>query len=994
MTIKEPFEASSPLHKLNLLALQVRARSGDSLALDPLFIPALIRPIQTPNADGGINASALKNHVKGLLVEVLQYPSMRANDWIDVYWQDTTVAVASALVTESDLGKNFSLFIDAAKVPEGLHPLYYEVTRAGGGNKDRSALLQILVRRDLPGGIDPDPGTPGHQRLEPPQPELPPSGIIDEEAARKGVKVTIPAYPNMREYDRITLSWGGVPVSRDVVPEEVGQAVEITVLEEVILKAGDSAALLLIYRVHDEVHNVSSDWSMGELVDVEIDETRPDAPLIVNPDDSAEPYHVIDLDVLGERNLTVNVMVMPGAGIAKGDSIVLEWVGTTSQGQEVIFGSEPRSLPQVPWSMAFEVPNADVRGLGHGRGMASYTATLADGSERFSKRAFVTFIGEEQQLPKPTVTEAVGSSLDPDLEKATVVVPGSVLEINDWVVMTWLGHQASDSPLRYTDERQVTAGGGGSSMSFEVPADYIKPLEGGRLEVHYEIHRVGLGSPLISEREYLQVGEAQHTLPEPGVSPAASNGWLDPDALPNGVDVVIAPYTNMRAGQEVHLEWRATVGGHVIDHVEIVPFSVGKPVRFPIKPEQLQQNVDGDVEVWYRVEEAGQPTRRSQGLHLKIGKETEEEAPLTEPEVLEAVDGVLDPLQGATVRVAYDDMVPGDIVAISWKGESADGTYESPQKQGSALKYLDFSIPADVLKANEGQKVTVLFARVRNGVPQLSPAREIVVRESPVDGLPTPVIPQANQDLLDFETFTGDADVTVETWPEIAEGQYYWLRAYGTKKDGSAHTIDLALGETVTAAELVSGLKMTLARSELMLLQNYSELRVELKVALSGSDNEQLATRFPLLTVSVRVEQLVIRETFNELPEQTIEFGQTLDTPTMTVSLFTPSSTAVIAKATGWPDPNGMSMRVTPAASLDLKFQCRSVRLVFLYNLFTPTSFRFYNAQGLQIDLERPAFQQTGVYSWEYKAPVGQLFSRIVVEGLMYAVIDDLTFQL
>lgn len=983
MTIQEPLEECRLLHQ------QIRVRSGDSLALDALTIPALIYPVQTPGADGGLNANALHSHESGLLVQVLQYTNMRAFDWVDVFWGDDAVSVASALVTEEHAGSNFPMFIAADKVPEGLHELFYVVTRAGSGNKERSLSLNVLVRRDLPGGIDPEPDLDGHQRLVPAEPELPASGIIDEEAARNGIKVTITAYPNMREYDRITLSWGGVRLEREVQPGEGGQAVEITVPEAVILEAGDSDEMVLVYRVVDEVHNVSSDWSMRAYVVVEVDGSRPDAPLIINPDDNAIPYDVIDLDKLGDNNLFIEVLAPRSGDLAVGDSVTLKWVGTTAQGQDITYEWPPKIVSRVPSTLDFEVPNANVRGLGHGRGVASYTLSRVDGTEVTSKRAFAGFIGEEQKLLKPAVTEAVGGSLDPDLGQATVVVPGAVLELNDWVVLTWLGIQASGSPLLYSDQRQVTSTTVGQPMTFPVPASHIKPLDGGRVEVYYELHRAGVDPALTSEREHLQVGEAQNALPAPGVSPAASDGWLDPDTLPGGVDVVIAPYTNMRAGQTVYMEWQATVGGHVVDHVEIVPFSVNKPVRFPIKPEQLQQNVEGEVGVWYRVEESGQPTRRSESLHLKIGKEKEEEAPLIAPVVLEAVDGLLDPLNGATVRVTYTDMSLDDIVAISWIGASEEGSYQSPQHPGSVTGFVDIPVPLDVLRASDGHGVQVYYARVRNGQPALSPPLNLVVMEIPPEGLPTPVIPQVKDGLLDLQDFNGDAQITVEPWLGIVVGQRYWLRVHGIEKGGSPHIIEMALAQPVTAAEVTKGLEFFLPRSDLLLLRNYSELRVELKVALNGGDNESVASRFPLLIVLARVEHEVIFEDFKGYADQVAKYGEVMHIPTMAVTNQTTESLASISSVSG--------VAGRRALRFDLKFKCRFLDFTSLRHTHWMPVYIFYDAQGREVGRASTPPGPDGYINIEFRAQNGVLISRMDAEsriGQGHILITRFIFEL
>ena len=46
---------------------------------------------------------------------------------------------------------------------------------------------------------------------------------------------------------------------------------------------GDSQSLVLVYRIKDEVDNISSDWSMRTFVDVEVDPDSPAAPAIIAP---------------------------------------------------------------------------------------------------------------------------------------------------------------------------------------------------------------------------------------------------------------------------------------------------------------------------------------------------------------------------------------------------------------------------------------------------------------------------------------------------------------------------------------------------------------------------------------------------------------------------------------------------------------------------------------------------------------------------------------
>ncbi|WP_225422692.1 hypothetical protein, partial [Pseudomonas huaxiensis] len=238
-------------------------------------------------------------------------------------------------------------------------------------------------------------------------------------------------------------------------------------------------------------------------------------------------------------------------------------------------------MNKIPAVLTFYIPNAEVRQLALGRGFASYTVTRTGSPAGVSKRAFVTFLGVEQRLPKPTVTEAEGGVLDPELGAATVVVPGAALEAGDVVILTWLGTRSNGSPLLYTAQRGVSGGTAGKPMSFTIDGDaYIKPLNAGNVSVYYSLGKAGDGQLLESDRELLMVGEAQFELPAPSTRPAAQNGMLDPETLPAQLEIVVPPYPDMAEGQTVHMIWKASEGPNYSDYMPINSLMVGKEVVF------------------------------------------------------------------------------------------------------------------------------------------------------------------------------------------------------------------------------------------------------------------------------------------------------------------------------------------------------------------------------------------------------------------------------
>lgn len=693
------------------------ATSANPLELDPIWIPGLIEDLQTEGAVGGVNAHMIHSNEGGLLIIIQPYQSMAHGDWIEVFWGNDDSPVSSGSVEPEHVDRDFPMYVAASRVPEGINELHAQVTRSGGGNGGSTPRMPILVRTEIPGGIDPDPSEPNHQDLLPPEPELPPGGIIDEDAAKAGIKVTIPGYPNMRLYDVIQLSWGGVKVLQEVTQADMDAGFTvILVTEESILKAGDSDQLLLTYAIRDEVHNPSDGWSMGTYITVEIGEGLFDAPLIDNPNPDADPIDVIDLDELGDEDLLVSVMVLAGGGLLRDDELTLKWVGTNSQDESVTVDLGPVPVTRVPGIIDFLVPNADVRGLGQGRGVASYTATRAGAALGASKRSFVTFLGAEQRLPKPIVEDAFGGTLDPALPGTTVIVPGEALEAGDTVFLTWLGTRANGTPVLKTEQRGVSGGGAGQPMRFSIGSEYIAPLDGGSVEVYYRLHKDSSDTELESDRERLQVGEASFELPAPTTRPAAQDGVLDPAELPGQLELVVPPWPGMRDGQTVHILWRASNG---VDHSDFMRISApmeGHEVLFTMDQAKVEEFLGEAVTLSYRVESPDQDDRHSHIASFNIGAR---KFPLPAPEILEADGGVIDPdtvPNGATIRIGAtaqfqaDDQVTLHIVGVSEEGSIV--ITETIPASG-ADKELLLPLPFAVIDANSGGTFTLKYEITR-----------------------------------------------------------------------------------------------------------------------------------------------------------------------------------------------------------------------------------------------------------------------------------------
>lgn len=766
----------------------VAAKGGALQTLDPIWIPGMIEPVFTDGAVGGVNDNMINENVGGLLIIIQAYQNMGAGDWIRVYWGDDSSPVASDSVKPDQVDKDFAMQIRPEAVPEGVNTLYCTVTRAGGGNGGTSTHIDVLVRTDYPGGTDPRPELPDHQNLPAPRPDLPDSGIIDEDAAKNGVKVTIDHYPNMRVYDTLLLHWGGVLVQHGVTQAEVDAGeVVITVTEEIIREAGDSDELGINYWVYDEVHNRSSDWSPRTVVVVEVGEGLFSAPLIENPDTEADPYDLIDLDDLGEDDLLIQVVVFSN-GLIKDDVIELTWVGTTAEDETIEYVAPPKTVQRDPEILVFMIPNDDVRKLARGRGVASYTVTRDGVLAGASKRDFARFIGSEVGLPKPVIADAVGGTLDPTLASTTVTVPGEVLEPGDYIYMIWLGTRADGSTLLYQKDAPIGGGGGGKPVVFPIDGpENIAPLDGGTVTVYYRLYKGSLGRELQSERELLMVGETRAELPAPATLPSADSGFIDPADLPGGqLQITIAAYPGMKAGQTVHLTWDDGGGAVDIDYMPITPPLEGKEVPFFMDRATFEGYLGALIKLSYWVEDPDAPPRLSAVVTFTVGAGS---VPLPAPTVLEAVDGILNPsaaLDGATVQIPVSvGLVHGDYVEVQWRGDKPGGVHTElaqvhPEDIG---KPFDVIIDYEYVIANADGNVVVTYKvlKLDGGTPQSDPLSLRVQSAT----LPLPKITQAEGDELNPDDVLDGATVMIDASARFQEHDHVVIRIISSAEGGS-----------------------------------------------------------------------------------------------------------------------------------------------------------------------------------------------------------------
>ncbi|WP_146095013.1 hypothetical protein [Pseudomonas sp. BRM28] len=780
--------------------------AAGTLALRRIYIPGYITPVYTEGAQVGVN-KGMVNSVRGMQVFVQPYPNMLAGDLIEVFYGTSNIAAVKVSVREEQLGQNIETYIPAKKVLEGVHDLYYVITRAGSTNKESSLVLKVLARLKYPGGNDPEPDRAGHYKLLPPFLTSPPiGGVVGEEDIKDfldgelyGVEVTVPAYPNMREYDTIRLSWGGSIVEYIVQPDEVGNDLVIEVDAELIYEAGDSEKLVLVYWIWDEVFNPASDWSLRGYIEVSIDPNKLLPPIIVNPDSQAVEGDPIDVALVAQDGLEVQVAALSVFGFKARDEITLYWVGTTAQGQIIALKySQTLSSPRI---LVFKIPYAHVQMLARGFGRTWFTRKPVNGKEQTSRRVGANFIGAAVKLPSPQVTEAVDGVLEATLATATVVVPAAAqLEKDDFIEITWRGTGSDGSMLLYKDTKTVTSASAGKDISFAVNGPQnIQPLSGGSLEVSYTVSRQGLGRPLESQALTLQVGVAQLELPAPRC-PQAQDGELDPDVLAS-VDVIIEPYTGMKLDQTIRVVWSDAGGTFFEDLMKVTKNNLDKQVTFTFEHAKWSNYLTVAADVYYQVIEDRQPTRVSAMLSLR---RKERQLLLPDPVVEGAVNGTLRPVGDAVVTIPAEAQLKlGDEVELLWDGDAPQGstsvTLYILEDQTRELKQ---SIDARFVLANIDANVRVKYVVYRfDGREQTSGTVTLRVQRA---ALPLPIFVQATaNNQLNPDDVRNGATYRIDTVARLLRGDRVTVRVYSELPAGNFNrTIVVTAGDEGKALDV------------------------------------------------------------------------------------------------------------------------------------------------------------------------------------------------
>lgn len=665
-------------------ALRANARAANALLVPP-EIPAANGPLPSPPAlpdleVWGINkGAAVTTHEQGLKIYVEQWLDMKIGDTVNLYL-NTLLVATDTIQNAAQLGERLSMFIDDdPHLTAGAHTVYYTI-KAFGQEAQPSAVTNIYVKLNPPGGPDDDAGQ-GHCALilTLPQPIM--DDGVDKDAAEAGVVVTIKPYPDMALCDHIKLSWGGKFVDHYVKEDEVGNPIEITVDETTILAAGDSGydKLAVAFMVYDVVQNPSADWSAEVRVLVDTGNARLDSPIVDQAFNSE-----LDLEELGNDDALVEVYATRDHGFVIGDNILVKLVGTTTDGDELIWTADPIIVDRLPHGYKAFTPNALVRQLAKTQAVFSYEVERAEVSNLKSKGLFVNIIGEPVRLAAPIAVDQNEGALDPDLDGAHVQVPwDDAFEYGSYVYLHWSGTYPDKRPYDPAlDPHPVSRNDVAEKepIVFTVEGKHLKEIEGGTLELFYVLYKdIGgiSGDRESAHTSILTVGEPRGELPAP-VVPGVEEEVLPPNH--EDTTLKVAPYNRMQIGDQIFIKWAGSVvSAPYTDDLPVNKYNLGKTVSFDIDDELVAGNEGGTVDASYWIERVDGTTSYSDTLHFSVGKPV-----VLDPPVISSVEdskGNNIPEGGSTsdttvtlkgkaaadqtLQIFDEDSVVGDAVTVS-----------------------------------------------------------------------------------------------------------------------------------------------------------------------------------------------------------------------------------------------------------------------------------------------------------------------------------------
>ncbi|WP_248749615.1 YncE family protein [Pseudomonas sp. MWU15-20650] len=824
------------------------------------YIPGLTTPVV--GFSGGVYQQLLEGHGSAGLICILRaYAGQLEGDFIELFCTDLLVPVDFHTVTEQEAReeKPIPLHISASRLPDGtVGPVFFRVTHLDH-RKEETHRLTLKVDTVSPADREPITSPPWvNEQLPRPQPTL---TFIDSAAAGRGVAIRIGFYPGdlnrpVATYraarDRIRLSIGGQIIEYPVTENEAStrNPITLTVYYATWLRIG-SGFHACSYDVIDEVGNYSPGRSAEQILEVRL---NPDERLLDPAQIVEAPSGTLDADRLAGKDATLRVAIA-GKGWAPGDGIRLTIRGRSLGGGDVE-QTYNASLPSttvpftdVPW------PNADVRVLIGALIQLSYERIRPDQANLPSDNAFVQVTGtpDQSSLAAPQVPAASGGVLHPLTDPVTVTITTYTgQKPHDRVTLVAQGTYANGH--LFYQEHVLEAGLG--NVVFELPNGVdgdIRQLDGGHLMFYYYVNKAGDRPP--SDILTLDIGAPQDALPRPEVREAPAPGFtFDPEVSRGNANVLVRAHASFTEGATVtlYVEGSAMGGSPPPDSFQITPPWVGQDLPFVIARVFVVANLTGSARIYYRVEKAGQRTRYSLALLMRVGSALQLPVPwILESTITSPTTARLNPLHVLppawpvfTFRVSYSPMLASDDIHPKFIGTYGLGTPQIKPRPGDPVRgYVDFILDNRVIGANLGRTAELSYDVIRANTTTHSQVLTLTIDSLAEQALDLVSVPQASGSIINANAAHS---VVINEWPFMNVGDPVWIDIKG------AANLALRNGTPLTPAQFnAKRVEVDLPPDYLRSLPNQSALSIEVRVSLNGSVHKDFAVA--LRTVNYRI---------------------------------------------------------------------------------------------------------------------------------------------
>jgi hypothetical protein len=518
---------------------------------------------------------------------------------------------------------------------------------------------------------------------------------------------------------------------------------------------------------------------------------------------------------------------------------------------------------------------------------------IVDNYSLVSPATYVRVEIDPDALTAPRVDEANRTTLVLDLEAlsdndAHVTIPPYSGNGNPYTVtLTWVGKtQTADISLNLPP--QTVEDPFFDHATFTIPNAHMKLIAGGSAVVRYRLLQQGNATEKQSKTTSITITGLPVELAAPVVVEAGGTAIIDLALIIGAsVTVTVAAYAGQSMDDKILLSWRGTpVSGSPVNYTDEYTIKAGeelRPTTFTVLRENLDPLGDGTLALSYQVLFAATGNTQNSALNTySIIAAVSESLPA--PTVAGvAQGGTLNPApitDGVQVTVHYDTMLATDKIRVAWFGAPS-----IVEVNGDATKTVQVTIPNSAVAVSLGQSVVVRYGVThQGGTESASDMVQFSVGQLAQTALPTPAVTEAQNGVLDLNTFAGNAHVTVAKWPLIAQGQNVWLTVSGP---GGVPTVKLLDGYPITAQEVSNGIARDIPRTHLEAYTNGAEMRVVFKVAFDASNSEGLAVQFPDLRLTVDVSPADLVEDFNEHSADLITVGASIKTQYMTIRFLT-----------------------------------------------------------------------------------------------------------